>query len=151
MRGITTLLAIACFALQAVVYGKSSGGGGQTVHCVVWPFGDCAPTMAAGYRALIGGPVAGYQIGAALGLLVPALMVWAFVFSSHGPKLVLERAGRRVASRAALVYLLTLVAIVGLCALRLERAAAAPVPAPGPGSSARLSPRAVAPAVSRSP
>jgi len=80
--------------------------------------------MASGYAALLGGPVAGYRLGAALGLLVPLLMVWAFIYSSHGAKLLLARAGKRVPSRAALIYLMTLVVIVGVSALRLDKAAA---------------------------
>ncbi len=130
------LVAIALFVLQAMAYGKAPFKVARSVHCVVWPFGECESVVASGYAALFDTTVAGYAIEAALAVAVPLLMVLFIVVSSHAPKLTRRRGEARSLTPVAWLYGLLLLAVLAFSATSLRPRTTTSTPGARPTTSA---------------
>ena len=119
MRPLIGLLAIACFALQAVAISKASMAGITPVHCVVWPLGECGPVLASGYGHILGAQARKLNLDDVFALLVPLTMFYGIILSLHSPPFWMLRKGKRRLSPGAWGYITAYAVILALSFSRL--------------------------------
>jgi hypothetical protein len=131
------IVAILCFALQAVALGKAGIGGNH--HCVVAPIPDCEAAIWGGYVVLLDGAGRKLNLAGVLARFVPLFMWMSVVMSLHAPSLTMKRAGKKTISPGGWIYGALFLAIAGYSAMNMTSTAPArsapAASAPGPSAA----------------